>query len=149
MAEAPPPDLTIARVDAQRIRPLRHAVLRAGLPPESAHFPGDEAATSMHLAALGGGRVIGCMSLMASDLFGQSALQLRGMATDPAHRRHGVGKALLREAERLRAQDPVRLWWCNARVGALAFYLALGWIVISDEYEIPTAGPHRRMLRLI
>jgi hypothetical protein len=41
------------------------------------------------------------------------------------------------------------MWWCNARVVALAFYRAQGWIVISDEYDIPTAGPHRRMLRLI
>jgi hypothetical protein len=41
------------------------------------------------------------------------------------------------------------LLWCNARTGALSFYEQFGWSISSDEFDIPTVGPHRRMLRTL
>jgi len=40
-----------------------------------------------------------------------------------------------------------RLLWCNARVPAVGFYESLGWRVVSERFEIPTAGPHVKMVR--
>ena len=40
-----------------------------------------------------------------------------------------------------------RLLWCNARVPAMGFYQKLAWQVVSDEFHIPTAGPHVKMVR--
>lgn len=32
--------------------------------------------------------------------------------------------------------------WCNARTVAVGFYSRSGFEVISEEFEIPEAGPH-------
>ena len=37
--------------------------------------------------------------------------------------------------------------WCNARTPAVGFYQRMGWAVVSDVFEIPTAGPHVRMTK--
>lgn len=37
--------------------------------------------------------------------------------------------------------------WCNARVGALGFYLRLGFATIGEEFEIAGIGPHFVMWR--
>jgi len=39
----------------------------------------------------------------------------------------------------------VTRFWCNARVPAVPFYAAMGWTVVSDVFDVPTAGPHRVM----
>jgi len=41
----------------------------------------------------------------------------------------------------------VPLLWANVRKPAVEFYRKHGWIIVSDEFEIPTAGPHFKMLR--
>ncbi len=137
---------SIQRVAVGIILPLRHAVLRAHLPPETACFPGDGDGSTVHLAALADGEPVACASYMAVPLDGEPAYQLRGMATHPAWRGTGLGRQLLGFAESLLRDDPIRLRWCNARTSAIGFYATMGWTVVSDEFDIPTAGPHRRMI---
>jgi hypothetical protein len=45
-----------------------------------------------------------------------------------------------------RGEAPLLLW-CNARVPAVPFYREMGWAVVSEPFEIPTAGPHVRMVK--
>ena len=73
---------------------LRHAVLRPGLPPAFAAFDGDGAPSTHHYGAFDGADAVGCLSFMRRDRDGE-AHQLRGMATAPAVRGAGVGRALL------------------------------------------------------
>ena len=143
----------ICQVPVEQIRPLRHRILRAGMPPESAHFDGDHAATSLHLAAfepdgLGPSetKVVACLSLMLNSFNNEPAWQLRGMAVDQTHQRSGFGKELLASAEQFVADEGKADWlWCNARVPAAGFYQKQGWTIVSDIFEIPTAGPHLKM----
>jgi len=114
---------------------------------EASHFPGDAIATTLHLAAIADNRVVGCASYVQNEYEGAPAYQLRGMATDPDWRGRGVGQSVLEYAELLLRDDPIRVRWCNARVVALGFYLKQGWQVVSPEFDIPTAGPHHRMMR--
>jgi GNAT superfamily N-acetyltransferase len=144
MDTAPPP--VIARVPLALILPLRLAVLRPGMAAEAACFEGDAAATTLHLAASAGAQVVGCASLMLNAFAGEPAWQLRGMATAPAWRGTGLGRRLLAHAEALLRDHPVRLRWCNARTSAIGFYEKQGWTVVSEEFDIPSAGPHRRMV---
>lgn len=146
-AGAPADGVIIVRVAVGDIRPLRHAVLRAGMPEDCARFVGDDDPRTIHLAARIDGALAGCASFMSSEFAGKPAWQLRGMATAPGWRRRGIGSSLLVHADALLAVDPVRLLWCNARVTAIAFYERQGWHVVSEEFDIPTAGPHRRMVR--
>jgi GNAT superfamily N-acetyltransferase len=135
----------IRRVAVDLILPLRHAVLRAELPPSTACFPGDTASSTIHLAVLADGQPVACASYMEQPFDGAQAYQLRGMATHPACQGKGLGRQLLEHAELLLRDDPIRLRWCNARTSAIDFYTRLGWTVVSAEFDIPTAGPHRRM----
>lgn len=124
---------------------LRHAVLRAGMPREAAQFDGDDEPATLHVGAfLPDGAVVGCASAMCRPFDDRDAHQLRGMATRPDLVGRGVGARVLGLVETTLA--PAFLW-CNARVPAAEFYRRLGWTVVSDVFDIPTAGPHYRMTR--
>lgn len=146
---APQGAIALRQVHAADVLDLRHGVLRAGLPRDEAIFDGDDDPTTLHFAAcLNPLRIVGCASFMLNSHEGQPAWQLRGMATDPQFRNLRIGGALLDAAENvLRQTSPLRLLWCNARTPALRFYQRQGWTPISDIFEIPTAGPHVRMIR--
>lgn len=142
-----PPDLVLQRVPVSRILDLRCRVLRPGRPAETARFESDDAATTRHYAALVDGEVVTCLSLVATSWEGRDAWQLRGMATADRHRRQGFGSRLLAHAvAELRHDGASRVVWCNARVGAIDFYRSLGWIIVSEPFEIAGIGPHVRML---
>jgi GNAT superfamily N-acetyltransferase len=147
--------------DDETLLDLRHLVLRAGRPRETARMGGDRDAGTLHAAARQGGRVVGCASFMRSTVNrelaqeaglpeGDSAWQLRGMATHPDVRGTGAGARLLDWAEaRLREREPsVRVLWCNARTGAVGFYERQGWRVVSAEFDVPEVGPHVRMVKV-
>lgn len=72
------------------------------------------------------------------------------MCTDSAHQSKGFGSRLLAcaEAEILKDSN-VRRFWCNARVLAIPFYIRHGWKVDSEMFVIPTAGPHRKMVKTV
>jgi GNAT superfamily N-acetyltransferase len=144
------------RIGATVIRPasfdeivaLRYEVLRAGLPPEAAVFPGDHEPTSRHYGTFVDGRNVGCATLHLNQWLDEPAWQLRGMATAPDFRGSGIGRTILQFIEKdLLAHHTVHLLWCNARVPAAGFYQRLGWQIVSDQFEIPTAGPHFRMVK--
>jgi GNAT superfamily N-acetyltransferase len=139
--------ITIHRVEAAKIIDLRHAVLRAGLARETARFPGDDDAQTVHLAADHDGRTVGCATVLLNEWNGQRACQLRGMAVDPAYQRCGLGRQLLAEIYRVATQRRVKILWANARVPAAEFYRKNGWEIVSEQFEIPTAGPHFKMVR--
>ena len=136
-----------ARVE--EIIDLRHRVLRAGLPRETAHFDGDQLTTTNHFAATIAGKVVGCATIIRSQWDSEPAWQLRGMAVDDAARSLGIGKELLDAIDQFVRNSPTRLMWCNARVPAVGFYLKMRWTVMSEEFEVPTAGPHLKMLKRI
>jgi GNAT superfamily N-acetyltransferase len=136
----------IRRATLDEIIDLRHAVLRAGLPRETAVFPGDDAETSLHIAAVRDGEVVGCASFHLNRWQDRPAYQLRGMATADSVRRQGLGRQMLAFAEaELRSLPTTRQLWCNARTPAVPFYEAMGWQVESEIFQIPSAGPHVRM----
>ena len=150
--QTPAGPVVVRRATAEAVVDLRHRTLRIGLPRASAVFPGDERPGAYHVVAEAGGNVVvvGCATVHASEWEGAPAWQLRGMATDPALRGAGVGRAMLTYLEHLLLDETdVRQMWCNARVPAVGFYERLGWRVASDPFEIPTAGPHVRMTRLL
>lgn len=139
----------VRRITAEETLALRLPILRAGLPRETAVFPGDENPTTCHFGAFVVGRLAGVASIYEARFAERpeitKAWQLRGMATLPEVRGRGSGRALLATCvEEARAHEG-ELLWCNARTPAVAFYARHGWRVIGAEFEIPTAGPHFRM----
>jgi len=140
-------DVLLRQASLVEILALRHAVLRPGLPPESAEFDGDDAPATRHYGAFVGDDAVGCLSFMRSDR-GVPAHQLRGMATAASARGTGIGRALLEFADgALVAATGIRGLWCNARVESIGFYERMGWDVVSDVFDVPGVGPHRVMVR--
>lgn len=138
----------VRRAKPQDVIDLRHAVLRAGLPRETAIFPGDDSPATVHVVAVDEkDAVVGCATIVPSVWDGHNAWQLRGMAVAPAMQRSGVGGLMLKALQRIAHESAgdVRLMWCNARSPAVGFYRRHGWTVASDEFVIETAGPHVKM----
>ncbi|HWD93268.1 MAG TPA: GNAT family N-acetyltransferase [Verrucomicrobiae bacterium] len=146
--------IAICRVSVDAILDLRHRLLRAGMPAEAARFPGDDDSGTWHFGLFclespdENAPVVSCASFMLNSYKDEPAWQLRGMATDNSHQGRGFGGKLLACAEKAILQDSgVRLFWCNARVPAIPFYERQLWIADSEVFDIPTAGPHRRMFK--
>ncbi len=139
--------VNVSRVEAKEIIDLRHRVLRVGLPRESASFSGDDDPLAVHLAAKDGMKIVGCATVLVNEWNGERACQLRGMAIDPEYQRRGVGREILAEVDRIAAEKGVRILWANVRKLAAEFYRKYGWVIVSEEFEIPTAGPHFKVSR--
>ena len=138
----------IRRVTLEEIVDLRHVMLRQGLPREAAIFPADESPTSYHFGTFIDGKNVGCATFHFGEWEGEPAWRLRGMATLSGFQKYGVGRAVLEFAEEMiGAESPVRLLWCDARTPAVPFYERQGWRVVSEEFFIPTAGPHFKMIK--
>ncbi|MEJ7719318.1 MAG: GNAT family N-acetyltransferase [Ilumatobacteraceae bacterium] len=93
---------------ASETHPLRLAVLRTGTTSRDPVYPGDELASTRHLAiADQDGRLVAVSTWIVEpfpDEADGTGLHLRGMATDEAHRGRGLGAALL-GAGRARATE--------------------------------------------
>lgn len=145
--------LTFRLASPDEVVDLRHAVLRQGLPRSEAIFPRDEAPTSRHYGVFQGNRALCCATLHLNEWEGEPAWQLRGMATAPEVRGQGLGRRVMELIEQdvcgraAATEMRVLLLWCNARVPAVEFYRRMGWQVVSEQFEIPTAGPHVRMVK--
>ena len=136
--------LEIRSATFEEILNLRHAVLRAGRPLESAYYPGDESGAGVHWGAWSGSELTACVSLYSVE--GPST-QLRGAATAPHWRNQGIGEALMRAAIAAWWADEraPRDLWCNARVAAITLYERLGFVAEGERFEFPQVGPHQRM----
>ena len=134
---------------------LRAGVLRAGTPSSDLVWPGDDLDSTLHLGVVIGGSadpvaISTWLRERSPDLHSGIGVQLRGMATDPSVRGHGLGAILLRAGLSRAEHDGVDHAWANARSTVLDFYLAHGFVVTSDEFvTADTALPHQRILKHI
>lgn len=137
------------QISAAETIDLRWEVLRPGYPRETATFAGDEDA--VHLGVYLDEHLAGVASLYDVPPPDGSATercwQLRGMATSPRARGAGCGEALLLACENTARDAGCESLWCNARRIAVGFYEKHGWEVYSEEFDIPSVGPHFRMRR--
>ncbi|WP_336032860.1 GNAT family N-acetyltransferase [Geodermatophilus sp. FMUSA9-8] len=143
--------VTVGQVGPDVVLPLRSAVLRDGGP---AGLPGDDDPATVHLAArTADGRVAGVVRLSPAPCpwrpDARAPWQLRAMATDPAVRGTGAGRALVEAGLALVGERGGDLVWCNARTGAAGFYERLGFAVVTGGFDVPPVGPHVGMLTAV
>ncbi len=156
-----PPMPRVERVSAATVRPLRTAVLRPGWTDRVATYPEDDT-VAVHLAAFldGDDAPHGVATVYAEppprSVSGEiprwayppgASWRLRGMATSDGARGTGLGRAVLDGCFDVVRDAGGRALWCNARVGALAFYQRLGLVTAGPEFDIPEIGPHYVMWR--
>jgi GNAT superfamily N-acetyltransferase len=134
----------VERAPAAALIDLRHRVLRAGRPRETAFFDGDNEIDARHWVARIGDDVVGVATVLRRPWpAGEGPTwQLRGMAVDPTQQGRGIGAALLSTL----VTEVGEALWCNARTTAAGFYERNGWSRRGDTFEIPEVGPHVRMV---
>jgi GNAT superfamily N-acetyltransferase len=143
---------SIQKITSTETYPVRHIVLRAGKPIESCQFDGDELGSTHHFGYYSNNQIIGVISLFAIDnshFITQKSFQIRGMAVLPAFQKHGVGEALVKEAEKFCTTQKAYLIWFNARTYAVGFYQKMGYEIVGSEFEIKEVGPHFLMFKKI
>jgi GNAT superfamily N-acetyltransferase len=135
----------------EQVRPettflLRQRVLRAGLDPSTAFFPGDQERSSGHFAAYVDDRVVGVASVLEQpEPDGPGQWRLRGMAVDPDHQGFGAGAALIERVRDFVERSGGGQIWCNARLTAVGFYDKRGFVRVGEPWDEPGTGPHVRM----
>ncbi len=144
--------MEVKQIDPKDTYPIRHAVLRQGLPIETCHFEGDGDEFTFHLGAFIQDRLASVASfyLKSNDKYLEPyQFQLRGMATLTEFQKQGLSAALLQMAFPIIKRNHVKLLWCNARVAAVGFYEKMGFVQDSDVFEIEGVGPHVLMHKTI
>jgi GNAT superfamily N-acetyltransferase len=135
-----------AVVPVEEIFALRWAVLRTGLPRETAVYPEDARDDAFHVAAYDAdGAVRGCVTFFPDELpdeAGAVAYRFRGMGTAPEVRGRGFGAAALRAGLAECAARGAQLAWCNGRTSAAGFYEHQGFTAIGEEFVLEPSGPH-------
>ena len=142
--------LDVEQVPAFLVLPLRQRVLRPHQSVSEVGFEGD--ATGTHFAAFNNSSaIVGVVSLIVEppDERGAPSWRLRGMATEPALQRQGVGRALMSGLLDFVARSGGGAIWCNARLHAVGFYELFGFVVTGEIFEEPDIGPHVRMARVV
>lgn len=136
--------MRVETITAEQTRPLRHLVLRPTQPVEATVYPGDHDPDTRHLGAFDDGGLVGIASLYRQPRAGESGdgWRVRGMATTPAARGRGAGKALLAACRAHVAAHGGGELWANARAPAIAFYTAAGFEAVGHEFDIEDIGPH-------
>lgn len=128
-------NVVVERAERDDLLDLRRRVLTSG---RRAAMSRDHRPDTGHWVARRGTEVIGCVSVMSLN-----GWVLRGMAVDPACQGRGVGRLMLEHV----AEEVDAPMWCNARLAAVGFYEACGWVAVGPVFEIEGEGAHRRMVR--
>jgi len=113
-----------------------------GVPAEDEFDADDDRA--VHVLADIGGAPVGTGRIV----FHATYAKIGRMAVLTEHRRSGVGRALMDALVGVAAAQRCRQLVLHAQVHAIPFYDALGFQIVSEEFE--EAGiPHRRMQRAL
>ncbi len=139
----------IVELTAEQTRPLRAAVLRRGTPTTNVVWAGDEEPVTVHLGARRNGAIVAVSSWTQKPFPGTNggrAVQLRGMAVDPAMQGRGIGAVLLREGLQRAFAGGADAVWANARDTALDFYVRHGFEIVGEGFVTKDTGlPHHRI----
>lgn len=136
-------------VAAARVLPLRAAVLRPGRDASKAIFAGDDADDTLHVAILRS-KPVSVASVIREHPDGlEPARQwrVRGMATVPELRGHGMGAVLLGALEQHARAHRGEVLWCFARPAARELYARAGLEETGEPFELGDIGPHVLMAK--
>lgn len=134
---------------------LRAEVLRPGQPLEASAYPTDDHPATGHFGGWDGDDLVAVASValgrfqtdVRTRVDWTPTWRLRGMAVAADRRGQGLGGEVLEAVHRHVEDSGHDGLWANARLPAVPFYERHGWRVVSEEFEIPSIGPHHVMVR--
>ena len=142
----------ISKVDAEKVRPLRHSELRKGQDFSTTSYIEDYGAGTFHMACIEDEKIVTCASFYpekSTKIKSENAYRLRGMATDSNFQRKGCATDLMNESFKELKNRDCDMLWCNARLVAVDFYKSVGLKIIGEIFNIEGIGPHYYMYKEI
>ena len=142
----------INKVDAEKIRPLRHSELRKGQDFSTTSYLKDYEEGTFHMACIVDDKIVTCATFYAQTsmkIKSNNPYRLRGMATDSQFKRKGYARNLMIESFKELKKRNCDMVWCNARLVAVSFYESLGFKIKGDLFDIAEIGPHYYMYKEI
>ena len=140
----------INKVDAKKIRPLRHSELRKGQDFSTTSYIEDYEAGTFHMACIVDEKIVTCATFYpekSSKLKSDNTYRLRGMATDSDFQRKGYATDLMNESFKELKNRDCDMVWCNARLVAVDFYKSSGFKITGEIFDIAEIGPHYYMYK--
>ena len=144
--------VNIRKVDAERIRPLRHSELRKGQDFSTTSYLKDYEVDTFHMAYISNEKTVTCATFYPEEstkIKTENAYRLRGMATDSNFQRKGYASNLMAESFKELKKRDCDMVWCNARLVAVDFYKSVGFKITGELFDIEGIGPHYYMYKEI
>ena len=144
--------VNIRKVDAERIRPLRHSELRKGQDFSTTSYLKDYEINTFHMACIVDDKPVTCATFYpekSTKIKTENAYRLRGMATDSRFTRKGYASNLMAESFKELKKRDCDMVWCNARLVAVDFYKSVGFKITGELFDIKGIGPHYYMYKEI
>ena len=138
----------INKVDAEKIRFLRHSELRKGQDFSTTSYLKDYEEDTFHMAYVVDDKIVTCATFYPEKsikIKSNNAYRLRGMATDSNFQRKGYARNLMNESFKELKKRDCDMVWCNARLVAVDFYKSVGFKITGDLFDIAGIGPHYYM----
>jgi predicted GNAT family N-acyltransferase len=144
--------VNIRKVDAKKVRPLRHSELRKGQDFSTTSYLKDYEADTFHMACIVDEKIVTCATFYpekSSKIKSDNTYRLRGMATDYSFQRKGYATDLMNESFKELKNRDCNMVWCNARLVAVDFYKSSGFKITGEIFDIAEIGPHYYMYKEI
>ena len=144
--------VNIIKVDAEKVRPLRHSELRKGQDFSTTSYLEDYKVDTFHMVCIVDEKIVTCASFYPEKsikIKSNNAYRLRGMATASNFQRKGYATDLMIESFKELKEKGTDLLWCNARLVAVSFYESLGFKITGELFNIEGIGPHYYMYKEI
>lgn len=144
--------VNIRKVDAERIRPLRHSELRKGQDFSTTSYLKDYEINTFHMACIVDDKPVTCATFYpekSTKIKTENAYRLRGVATDSRFKRKGYASNLMEESFKELINRDCDMVWCNARLVAVDFYKSVGFKITGELFDIKGIGPHYYMYKEI
>lgn len=141
-------EVKINKVDAKKIRPLRHSELRKGQDFSTTSYLRDYEEDTFHMACIVDDKIVTCATFYPEKSIkkkSNNAYRLRGMATDFNFQRKGYAAGLMKESFKELKKRECDMLWCNARLVAVGFYKSVGLEIAGELFDIEGIGPHYYM----
>ena len=125
--------------DPDLVLPIRWRNLYPGRPIDcESSRNADADPETVHFAAFIDDIPFGCVSLLKEPAH-ECESRIRWLAVDERQRRKGLGRELVKSCLRKTSGHGI---WCNVRLPATKLYEHLGFVKISELFELPEIGPH-------
>ena len=109
--------------------------------PDAIELPLEQITDGRTVVAENAGTLLGFAVVLRRD---DGDAELDGLFVEPTQWRHGIGRALVEQAERIAARDGAANLWVIANTRALDFYGACGFVTVGEAQTRFRPAPRMR-----